>query len=274
MHTYLPGTPGNPRDRIRDLLRERNMTQAALAEAIGISESAFNRFMSGQTNKLSCESLVGIANIFHVSTDFLLCLTDIPYRTNYDIEALGLSAGAAEKLCSGELNAETVSQLLEHPLFAKLVNQITQFKDATIAASLAGMNAMLSKLGQLMHQVGKKSPALQKAAIQAAQDMESLKHPLYTDTSAMEATFLELVADLKNGARSYMMQFQKLTSTAVVKLVQQVQRHGGRIRPKGITPEQMVDAILDTAEGMTSMDSAYRAALRAAFLPLFKQPEE
>lgn len=59
MHTYLPGTPGNPRDRIRDLLHERNMTQAALAEAIGISESAFNRFMSGQTNKLSCESLVG-----------------------------------------------------------------------------------------------------------------------------------------------------------------------------------------------------------------------
>ena len=250
------------------------MTQAALAEAIGISESAFNRFMSGQTNKLSCESLVGIANILHVSTDFLLCLTDIPYRTNYDIEALGLSAGAAEKLCSGELNAETVSQLLEHPLFAKLVNQITQFKDATIAASLAGMNAMLSKLGQLMHQVGKKSPALQKAAIQAAQDMESLKHPLYTDTSAMEATFLELVADLKKGARSYMMQFQKLTSTAVVKLVQQVQNHGGRIRPKGITPEQMADAILDTAEGIASIDSAYREALRAAFLPLFRRPEE
>ena len=136
------------------------------------------------------------------------------------------------------------------------------------------MNAMLSKLGQLMHQVGKKSPAQQKAAIQAAQDMESLKHPLYTDTSAMEATFLELVDDLKKGARSYMMQFQKLTSTAVVKLVQQVQNHGGRIRPKGITPEQMVDAILDTAEGIASMDSAYREALRAAFLPLFKRPEE
>ena len=36
----------------------------------------------------------------------------------------------------------------------------------------------------------------------------------------------------------------------------------------------MVDAILDTAEGITSMDSAYREALRAAFLPLFKRPEE
>ena len=70
--------------------------------------------MSGQTNKLSCESLVGIANIFHVSTDFLLCLTDIPYRTNYDIEALGLSAGAMRNYAPG-LNTETVSQLLEHP---------------------------------------------------------------------------------------------------------------------------------------------------------------
>ena len=92
----LPGTPAIGGTGTE--ARERSPTQAAPAEAIGASESAFNRFMSGQTHKLSCEILVGIANIFHVSTDFLLRLTDIPYRTNYDIEALGLSAGAAENM--------------------------------------------------------------------------------------------------------------------------------------------------------------------------------
>ena len=46
-----------------------------------------------------------------------------------------------------------------------------------------------------------------------------------------------------------------------------------KYKKEQVAPETL-DAILDTAEGITSMDSAYREALRAAFLPLFKRPEE
>ena len=76
LHKYFPGKPGNSRERIQDLLRENNMSQAELAEKIGLSESALSRYLSGQTDKLSADNIVSIARVFDVTTDFLLCLTD------------------------------------------------------------------------------------------------------------------------------------------------------------------------------------------------------
>ena len=140
LHEYLPG---DCRERIQDLLRERGMTQAELAEKIGISGGALNRYISGETDKIAAENIIKIARIFGVSTDFLLCETNIPYRTNYDIEELGLTAKAAARLYIGEIDSKVVSQLLEHKEFAILVAQIAQFEDATISASIAGMNAMI-----------------------------------------------------------------------------------------------------------------------------------
>ena len=55
-HEYLPG---DPRERIKDLLLERKITQAQLAETIGISESTLNRCLSGQTEQRSVESHCG-----------------------------------------------------------------------------------------------------------------------------------------------------------------------------------------------------------------------
>ena len=59
------------------------MIQAQLAEKLEISESSLNRYISGQTDKLSTENVVKMARV-----DFLLCETDIPFRTNYDIMIL------------------------------------------------------------------------------------------------------------------------------------------------------------------------------------------
>ena len=83
LHKYFPGKPGNSRERIQDLLRENNMSQAELAEKIGLSESALSRYLSGQTDKLSADNIVSIARVFDVTTDFLLCLTDSPQPKGY-----------------------------------------------------------------------------------------------------------------------------------------------------------------------------------------------
>ncbi len=55
-----------------------------------------------------------IAKEFEVSTDFLLGVTDIPDRMNYDIAELGLSVQAAKNLYTGKVNAEVVNRLLEN----------------------------------------------------------------------------------------------------------------------------------------------------------------
>ena len=83
------------------MLKEKKMTQAQLADALGLSESTINRYINGQTEKISTETIIAMANLFNVSTDFLLGLTNIPYKTNFDIERLGLTEKAGMKLLSG-----------------------------------------------------------------------------------------------------------------------------------------------------------------------------
>lgn len=120
--TYLPA---DVRSRIIDLMKERKVTQKKLALAIGLSESSLSRFLSGKTEKLHEESVIRIARAFNVSTDFILGITEIPDKKNYDILELGLSVEAAKNLYTGKVNSNVVNRLLESPRFAAVdgVNQ-------------------------------------------------------------------------------------------------------------------------------------------------------
>jgi len=60
--TYLPA---DVRKRIIDVMRERKLTQRELALRIDVNESTISRFLSGKTEKLSEESVIRIARVFH-----------------------------------------------------------------------------------------------------------------------------------------------------------------------------------------------------------------
>lgn len=268
LHEYLPG---DCRDRIQDLLRERGMTQTELAEKIGISGGALNRYISGETDKIAAENIVKIARVFGVPTDFLLCETNIPYRTNYDIEELGLTAKAAARLYTGEVDPKVVSQLLEHKEFAILVAQIAQFEDATISASISGMNAMIGKFSGLVQRVGNKNPRLQRAAIRAQQDIEAMKMPEgRTDTTAMETTFQRIVKDLRDGADAYSEQAQILTTEIMMKMMEKLTKRGEKSL-MDLTPAQIIEAALDMTDPNVFTEK-HKAAIRATWLPLFEKP--
>lgn len=223
IHKYLPG---ECRQRIQDLLREKGMTQAQLAEKIGRASS---RYISRETEKFSTANIIKAARVLKVSTDFLLGETDVPYRTNYDMEELGLTAKAAERLYTGEVDPAIVSQLIEHPEFAILVKQIAQFEDATIAASIAGVNTMINDMGVLLQNVGKNNSKMRQAALCAQRDIEAMKMPEgQTDTTAMEATFLRLVKDLRDSADDYIAQTRKLTTDTMRMLIKNLQKRGVR----------------------------------------------
>lgn len=116
---YLPSTP---QQRLQDLMKEHKITQAVLAKKIGVTESTLSRFINGTKDTLSLDQMISIARIFNVSTDFLLCMTDVPDRKNYDISELGLSAEAARNLYTGRTNPQVVSRLLENRRFAQLTS--------------------------------------------------------------------------------------------------------------------------------------------------------
>lgn len=107
--------PGNIRQRLFDLMKHNNVSQTELARKIGCNDSLLSRFLSEKTDKLGDENIIRIARAFNVSTDFLLGVTTVPDRKNYEIDELGLSAQAARNLYTGKANAQVVNYLLESP---------------------------------------------------------------------------------------------------------------------------------------------------------------
>lgn len=71
-------------DRISYLREKHQMTQSTLAKKLGISRSAVNAWEMSLSAP-SCKNVIEMAQIFHVSTDYLLGLSD---RITVDITEL------------------------------------------------------------------------------------------------------------------------------------------------------------------------------------------
>jgi len=75
------------------------ITQAKLAEEIGVTESTLSCFVNDTKDTFSLEQMIGIARILNVSTDSLLCITDVPDRKNYGYFRAGfIRRGGTESL--------------------------------------------------------------------------------------------------------------------------------------------------------------------------------
>ena len=275
LHRYFPGEPGNSRERIQDLLRERGMSQAQLAEKIGLSESSLSRYLSGQTDKLSTDNIVAIARVFGVTTDFLLCLTDIPFTTNYDIEKLGLTAKAAEKLLKRKVNPETVSHLIETQAFNLLIQEFDKALRGTYDAGYMYMTEMLGSARSLLTEHVRENPEDRQAAKKTIEEIRALQAmPRQIQTVGIEDAMRQIVAEFRKGTEAYLAESQKLTSTIMGRITSNLKTQmNNPMKLRGITPEMMADSIIDSLK-KTELTDEQLASLRADLLPLFTRPQD
>lgn len=67
------------RNRIKNLREDHDYTQQNVADAIGITQRKYSYLETG-TQQLTDEILVQLAELYHVSIDYLLYQTDNPKR--------------------------------------------------------------------------------------------------------------------------------------------------------------------------------------------------
>ena len=234
--------PGDLRDRIQDLLKHNNVTQADLAAKIGCNESLISRFLSGKTNKLGDKYIIRIAKAFHVSTDFLLGESNIPDRKNYEIEELGLSVQAAKNLYTGKASADVVGRLLESPRFCELTYMIEQYFDNSLSAGYAAQNQMYSTLSAMLRKTTKAD-----AAVESARAMNRMKVPVYqADLTAIQTQFMSAVKEVKQEIGNDLSAAQKMTSQIAQKMFSEMTK-GQDVEQAQITPEGITDAVLGMA---------------------------
>lgn len=81
------------RDRLKELRKEKHLTQVQLAELMGLERSSIGKYEGNKGNLPSPEILQQLADFFDVSIDYLLGRTDIkkisgekPEVTDEDIQ--------------------------------------------------------------------------------------------------------------------------------------------------------------------------------------------
>lgn len=257
--------PGNIRQRLLDLMKHNNVSQTELARKIGCNDSLLSRFLSEKTDKLGDENIIRIARAFNVSTDFLLGVTTVPGRKNYEIDELGLSAQAARNLYTGKANAQVVNYLLESPRFLELTYILEQYFNDTVAAGYAAQNQLYATLSSLTRKSAKT-----KAAAQAANEINRLKTPVYqADLATIENQFMMAVKEVKKEIGNDFAAIRAMTAEEAEKMFSEITKCQD-MENLTVTPKQVSDLIIGSVAGMDCVDPDALNTLGEALTGLFQ----
>lgn len=245
--------PGDLRQRMQDLLKERKITQAELAEKIEMSEGALSRFLSGATDKFSNENIMKTALYLDVSTDFLLGLSNFPERYNYDISELGLSHKAALALHTGAVNTDVVNRLLENARFMEITKKIGQYFNDTESEGFAAVNAMYAALGgflQAQDHPGKDGAVRQLAGMSVPyKEMEM---------QTITQEFQDMLCEIKEGITTHTPVSEALTEQTARAIIEETERTGV---PPTLTGDEIRQQIMEQCEAMNAVSSGFGTQL-------------
>ena len=252
MAVYLTG---DLRFRLKNLMMERNVSQSQLAKVAGISESTFSRFMSGQIQDLSAESVIRIARELDVSTDFLMGIINVPDKRNYNISDLGLTAQAARNLYTQRVNRDVVAYLLENPKFGETTRLIADYMSGSLAAGIAAQNALLDNVAGML---------VDAKLYAGGRDVKVRKIPKNQVLDKIQTTFAAAVRDMEKDV-TLEVAAKKLTNEQFERMRSEVTKDED-LAEKQITPEQFADMILASIQNQNLLSAQTAQKLRDALI--------
>lgn len=236
--------PADTRTRLMDLCKSRNISQARLAEVIGVDRSALSRFLSGKTDSLSHEHVIRMAKYFNVSTDFLLGETDDPGRINYDIGELGLTVKAAECLYTRKVDPAILCRLLEQERCGDLMHEIGLYLDETMASGIAAQNQLYNSLSSMLNAHAAEHLADKEAVSATVQTLRAMKQPLYTEKDRIHSDFDHILLEMKKDSPQNAKRAALLTKETMQSMSAQMKKGSKGFNLRKVSPEAVVDSIL------------------------------
>lgn len=240
--TWLPAE-GDTRKRINDLLKGTKISQAKLAQDIDIDRTTLSRFISGQTDTMSQETVIKIAEYFDVTTDFVLGLIDDPARTNYDISELGLTVKAAQNLYTGKVNTEVLCRLLENDYCGQLMRHIGLALIRSWQTGVAAQNQFLTSFGDYLYGLAKEKDMDEQTARSIVSDLNAYKLSSFNQDRYMVEQdinhMLNTMADKENPQKAAL-----LTKNTLADIFANNKKGYNLLNPMESNPEKWVDSIL------------------------------
>lgn len=248
-------------ERIKYLREQKDMSQSDLAKRIGIDASRLSRIENGEIQKVSDDVVLAIAQIFEVSTDFLLGVTDDPVPSNFHINELGLSVDAAKKIYSGEVDVDILNILIENKDFGTLTKMISvYFTDATDAA-IASQNQILKMVGEMLGDAVDDN-ALAQINLGKLQNQQN-------DLIAIQRGFVSILKNTKEKMNTSVKKSQKMTAE-IFEQIRNTLTHGkGSLPYRIITAEKMVESVIAAMGNLGGATQEMKDDLHKALMPFF-----
>ena len=141
-------------ERLKDLrVSEKRMSLQELSDATGIPSSTLGNYEKDENIDMSLGNLITLANFYNISTDYLLCRTELQKHKNQSVSDLHLNDDAVQILTDEKYNPRLLSELLTHENFWKFMTDpeiyIDGFNDKEIQIANAFLDVMRCKLTEL-----------------------------------------------------------------------------------------------------------------------------
>lgn len=121
---WLPADFG---ERAKQLRMMHKLSQQDIADRLGTSVSTISRLENGLSRTVEIELISNLADLYKVSTDFLLGRVRTSEQMYFALEDIGLTPEAGLALYSGKADAPTVNKLLEDEKFQGLTYAIKDY---------------------------------------------------------------------------------------------------------------------------------------------------
>ena len=112
-------------ERLKDLrVAEKRMSLQELSDATGIPSSTLGNYEKDENVDMSLGNLLTLADFYQVSTDYLLCRTELREHTNQSVFELHLNDDAVQILTDEKYNPRLLSELPSHESFHKVMTDL------------------------------------------------------------------------------------------------------------------------------------------------------
>jgi len=256
-------------ERIGDLRVAKGLSQKELCKLIDITPSQLSRIESGETKNISVDVLLKLSKEFNVSTDYILGLTNISTKKNYDISELGLSESAVKTFLSSSVDMHILNKVVEHKHFPYLMVLLKRYHDGDTATGVANLNEMYDFATATIADFAKDNPEHKE---EARDDIRNIKSGKMGENEAILAkinsTFMAIIRDIKSDDDN------KSTSPIATKeFMQSIWEQLADKPREEITEEYVSEIVTNMIKTKTDLDGVGATMFQKLMLRLLKKSE-
>ena len=194
-----------------------------------------------------------------------------------------LTIEAAKKLYLRKVDPAIVSQLIEHPRFNELTQQLALYQEGTLAAGLAAQEQMIQSMTEMLIQQATNYPEDKPAAAKTIQALHAYNRPFHAgERQAIQQNFQKIVRDMgPDGTKEQ--EAKQLTKATMQQLTASLEKDKHSIDLHQVQAQQMITGItqtlsvLEVPEPLQPQMDAAKAQLMAGlqrFLDVLQQAKE